>query len=138
MFGILRIKGERHHCSFSKMTYWVWGLCGVTLVSSLLLGLCHEGIKILNFCRFVLYTACMINQFIDQNLKRAKYKILEDGTYFGEIPRIRGVWANAKNLEECRQELSEVLEGWLLIKVHSHESVPGFSFDFHSRNLKHA
>jgi predicted RNase H-like HicB family nuclease len=80
----------------------------------------------------------MINQFIDQNLKRAKYKILEDGTYFGEIPRFRGVWANAKNLEECRQELYEVLEGWLLLKVHSHEAVPGFSYGGSSRMLKHA
>ncbi|MFA5997761.1 MAG: type II toxin-antitoxin system HicB family antitoxin [Candidatus Paceibacterota bacterium] len=80
----------------------------------------------------------MINQFIDQNLKRAKYKILADGTYYAEIPRIRGVWANAKNLEDCRRELAEVLEGWLLIKVHAHEEVPGFSFSFSPRTFKHA
>jgi len=65
----------------------------------------------------VIYNTFMINQFIDQNLKRAKYKILEDGTYFGEIPRLRGVWANAKTLEECRQELYEALEGWLLLNL---------------------
>lgn len=80
----------------------------------------------------------MINQFIDQNLKRAKYKILGDGTYYAEIPRIRGVWANAKNLEDCRRELAEVLEGWLLIKVYSHETVPGFSFGRSLRTAKHA
>ncbi|MBI5400674.1 MAG: type II toxin-antitoxin system HicB family antitoxin [Candidatus Yonathbacteria bacterium] len=80
----------------------------------------------------------MINQFIDQNLKRAKYKILKDGTYYADVPRLRGVWANAKNLEDCRQELREVIEGWLLAKVHSHESVPGFSFKFSPRTLKHA
>ena len=65
----------------------------------------------------MIYNTFMINQFIDQNLKRAKYKILEDGTYFGEIPRLRGVWANAKTLEECRQELYEALEGWLLLNL---------------------
>ena len=65
----------------------------------------------------VIYNTFMINQFIDQNLKRAKYKILEDGTYFGEIPRLRGVWANAKTIEECRQELYEALEGWLLLNL---------------------
>ena len=65
----------------------------------------------------VIYNTFMINQFIDQNLKRAEYKILEDGTYFGEIPRLRGVWANAKTLEECRQELYEALEGWLLLNL---------------------
>ena len=80
----------------------------------------------------------MISQFINQNLKRAKYKILADGAYYGEIPRFRGVWAQGKNLEECRQELYEVLEGWLLLKIHSHESIPGFSFGFGSRTLKHA
>lgn len=80
----------------------------------------------------------MIKQFLDQNLKRAKYKILEDGTYFGEIPKFRGVWANTKNLEDCRQELSEVLEDWLLLKVHSHESIPGLSLRIGNRQLKHA
>lgn len=80
----------------------------------------------------------MINQFLNQNLKRAKYKILSDGTYFGEIPKVRGVWANAKNLESCRQELAEVLEDWLLLKVYSRESVPGISLKIGALNLKHA
>lgn len=80
----------------------------------------------------------MINQFLDQNLKRAKYKILDDGTYFGEIPKVRGVWANAKNLEVCRQELAEVLEDWLLLKVYSRESVPGISLKIGARNPSHA
>ncbi len=80
----------------------------------------------------------MINQFLDQNLKRAKYRILEDGTYFGEVPKFRGVWANAKNLEMCRQELSEVLEDWMLLKVHSHESIPGLSLKIGMRQMKHA
>lgn len=84
------------------------------------------------------YIKFMINQFLEQNLKRAKYKILADGTYFGEIPRVRGVWANAKNLEACRQELAEVLEGWLLLKVSSHEAVPGISLKIDTRSLKHA
>lgn len=80
----------------------------------------------------------MINQFLDQNLKRAKYKILADGTYFGEIPKVRGVWANAKDLETCRRELAEVLEDWLLLKVYSRESVPGISLKIGARNLNHA
>lgn len=80
----------------------------------------------------------MINQFIDRNLKRAKYKILADGTYFGEIPRVRGIWASARDLETCRQELAEVLEDWLLLKVYAHESVPGISLKMRVRDLKHA
>jgi hypothetical protein len=43
-------------------------------------------------------------------MARTKFKILGDGTYFGEVPGFRGVWANANTLEECRKELQEVLE----------------------------
>jgi len=49
-------------------------------------------------------------------MKRARYKLLEDGTYFGEIAGCEGVWANAKKLENCRDELRDVLESWK--KIH--------------------
>jgi predicted RNase H-like HicB family nuclease len=57
----------------------------------------------------------MLTANIDAAMARARYKIIEDGTYFGEIPRLQGVSANAKTLEECRRELQEVLEDWLRI-----------------------
>ena len=48
-------------------------------------------------------------------MRRAKYEILEDdGMFYGSIPELQGVWANADTLEECREELESVLEGWLL------------------------
>ena len=55
----------------------------------------------------------MLGEFAAENLKRARYKLLKDGSYFGEIPGLRGVWASSRNLEDCRKELQEVLEGWL-------------------------
>jgi len=55
----------------------------------------------------------MLTAYIDAAMARARYKIIEDGTYFGEIPRLQGVWANTKTLEQCRRELQEVLEDWL-------------------------
>jgi len=67
----------------------------------------------------------MITQYIKQQLKKASYKILEDGTFFGEIPGVKGVWANAKNLEDCRRELQEVLEEWILLKLSDGDSIPG-------------
>ena len=70
----------------------------------------------------------MLTSFIHKNLERAKYKLLSDGTYFGEIPGVSGVWANEKNLEKCREVLAEVLEEWLLIKVRHGEKVAGFKF----------
>lgn len=50
----------------------------------------------------------MIGEYVDKKLRTAKYKVLEDKTYFGEIPSVKGVWANANNLEDCRKELAEV------------------------------
>lgn len=63
----------------------------------------------------------MLNQFIKKLLNRAQYKLLKDGTYFGEISGISGVWANSKSLENCRKELQEVFEDWLLLKFQSNE-----------------
>lgn len=75
----------------------------------------------------------MLSSFIDSELKSASYKILSDGTYFGEIKGVRGVWANAKTLEACRIQLQEVLEDWLVVKIKSGDRIPGLHFDFDQR-----
>jgi predicted RNase H-like HicB family nuclease len=77
----------------------------------------------------------MLSKFIERKLRGAKYKLLKDGTYLGEIPGFRGVWANSEKLEDCRDELREVLENWLLLKVRDKEPVPGFKIRFDRRQL---
>ncbi|HEY4526772.1 MAG TPA: type II toxin-antitoxin system HicB family antitoxin [Candidatus Paceibacterota bacterium] len=77
----------------------------------------------------------MLREYTDKKLATARYKILTDGTYFGEIQALRGVWANAKNLENCRKQLRDVLEEWLLLKVRNRETVPGFDLKVDRRNL---
>lgn len=66
----------------------------------------------------------MLTQYINAAMRHATYEILEDNTYYGEIPLCQGVYANAATLEECRQELQEVLEGWLLLGFHLKHSIP--------------
>ena len=66
----------------------------------------------------------MLTDYINAAMTRAKYKIIDDGTYFGEVPRLQGVWANAKTLEICRQELQEVLEDWLIVKLRDGDTIP--------------
>jgi predicted RNase H-like HicB family nuclease len=66
----------------------------------------------------------MLTAYINEAMARANYKILEDGTYFGEIPGLSGVWANESNLEDCRRVLQEVLEEWLLLKLRENEDIP--------------
>lgn len=77
----------------------------------------------------------MLSEFILKKLREARYKLLKDGSYFGEIAGLRGVWANATNLEDCRKELQEVLEDWLLLKVRDRENVPGFRLKIGKREL---
>lgn len=68
----------------------------------------------------------MLTDYISQKLIRARYKILEDGIYFGEIPGLQGVWASEKTLEKCRETLREVLEEWLILKLRDGDPIPDF------------
>jgi predicted RNase H-like HicB family nuclease len=69
--------------------------------------------------------ATVLRDYIQAAMRRAKYEIVaDDGTYYGEIPECDGVWANSANLEECRDQLEEVLEEWLLIGISRHHSLP--------------
>jgi predicted RNase H-like HicB family nuclease len=52
-------------------------------------------------------------------LRHERYEILQDdGSYCGEIRECNGVYANAGTLEDCREQLREVLEEWILFRVH--------------------
>ncbi|ARV60255.1 HicB family protein [Nostocales cyanobacterium HT-58-2] len=67
----------------------------------------------------------MFTKYTQAAMHRAKYKILsEDGTFYGEIPEFEGVWANADTLEACREELAEVLEEWILLRVSRNLPLP--------------
>jgi predicted RNase H-like HicB family nuclease len=66
----------------------------------------------------------MLLQYISKALEMAEYKELDDATWFAEIPGFPGVWANAETVEACRQELLEVLEEWLLLKVKDGDPIP--------------
>lgn len=57
----------------------------------------------------------MSSDYIRAAMRRAEYEILENSTFYGEIPGFRGVYANADTLEDCRQQLQEVLEDWLVL-----------------------
>ncbi len=65
----------------------------------------------------------MIKQYIHETMKLARYKILDDGSYYGDIPGFRGVLANSENLEECRDELQETLEEWILLGIRFEDSL---------------
>ena len=67
----------------------------------------------------------MLTDYIKAALKRAKYKMIDDpNPFFGEIPELPGVWANGPTLEECREELQEVVEEWILLGVKFGDPLP--------------
>lgn len=67
----------------------------------------------------------MLTKYIQAAMRRAKYEILEDdGSFYGHIPELQGVWANAGTLEACREELEEVLEEWITLGIAWHHPFP--------------
>lgn len=68
----------------------------------------------------------MLTEYIDAALGRARYELIEDGEtpYYGEVPELPGVWACGRTLEECRRELKDVVEGWILLSVKRSMHIP--------------
>ena len=66
----------------------------------------------------------MLVEYVQGAIETARYKKIEDGSGFAEIPGFEGVWANGNTVEECRKELIEVLEEWLVLKIRDGDGVP--------------
>ncbi len=66
----------------------------------------------------------MLTEYIHAAMHRARYELLSDGTFYGEIPELQGVYANTDSLEACRDELQEVLEGWIVLGLRMGHSLP--------------
>ena len=67
----------------------------------------------------------LIIQYIEAALARARYDVIRDEEpYYGEVPDLKGVWATGKTLEECRKRLSEVIEGWIIIRLRKGLPIP--------------
>ncbi len=67
----------------------------------------------------------LLTEYIEIAMRDADFMIfVEDGTYYGEIYGFQGVWANADTLEECRQELKEVLKGWIILGIERGHEIP--------------
>ena len=78
-----------------------------------------------SYCIIISLEVFMLTEYIDEALKRAKYEIIEDEEpYYGEIEELPGVWATGKTLEECRNNLKEVIEGWILVSTRKGLKIP--------------
>ena len=67
----------------------------------------------------------MILEYIEKALAHARYEIIgDDEPYYGEVPELAGVFATGKTLEECRADLMEVIDGWIIVRLRRGLSIP--------------
>ena len=66
----------------------------------------------------------MVTNYIQAAMRQAHYELLEDNTFYGEISGFQGVFANADTLEACREQLQEVLEGWIVLGLRLGHPLP--------------
>lgn len=66
----------------------------------------------------------MFKEYINAAIKSATFEELEDGTTYGDVPDLPGVWSNADTEEESRAELEEVLEEWIALRLSKNFPIP--------------
>ena len=67
----------------------------------------------------------MISEYLRAALRRATFEVIEDdGSFYGRIPSLEGVWATAAKLGDCRAELKQALEEWLLLRLSEQLPIP--------------
>jgi predicted RNase H-like HicB family nuclease len=52
----------------------------------------------------------MLSEYTQAALKRSKYETLESGSYMANAEGLPGVIATGKSIEECWEDLIEVIE----------------------------
>ena len=62
--------------------------------------------------------------YIEAALELARYDKLDDGSFAGEIPRLKSVAAFGKTLRECEGELRSTLEDWILAGLRLGHKLP--------------
>ncbi|MDQ1238221.1 MAG: hypothetical protein QG577_406 [Thermodesulfobacteriota bacterium] len=67
----------------------------------------------------------MLTEYLAGALEAAEYEIIEDEEpFYGQIQYLPGVWATGKSLEQCRHNLREALEDWVLFSVAQGLDIP--------------
>jgi len=66
----------------------------------------------------------MFTEYIQAALKQAKYEILDNASYMATVEHLPGVIATGKTIEECREDLIEVIEEWVTIRLKRGLDIP--------------
>lgn len=66
----------------------------------------------------------MFSEYIGATLRQAKYESLENGSYTATVEGLRGVIATGETIEKCREDLIEVIEEWITIRLQRGFAIP--------------
>lgn len=64
----------------------------------------------------------MLTEYVQAAMRHAHYELMENGRFFGRIPPCQGAWGEGATLEECREDLREALEGWIMVGLRHGDS----------------
>ncbi len=68
-----------------------------------------------------------LTAYIEAAMELAHYDKLEDGTFAGEVPKLKGVVAFGRSLRACENELRSTLEDWILVGLRLGHKLPVLS-----------
>lgn len=68
----------------------------------------------------------MLRSYIRAAMNKAHYEIIEQegAPYYGEIPGLPGVMAAGRSLEECRENLEDALDAWIVLGIQLGHPIP--------------
>lgn len=66
----------------------------------------------------------VFSEYIDAAMEIATFEELDDGTIYGSIPGLQGVWSNADTAEAVQIEFEEVLEEWIALRLSRNLPIP--------------
>ena len=70
----------------------------------------------------------LLRKYIQAALKEAKYTFDEESnSCIAVVEKLPGCWAQGDNLEDAREELESVIEGWILLSIQRGEEIPSVS-----------
>lgn len=65
----------------------------------------------------------LVSEYVYSAMAKARYQVLEDGSYYGDVFLCPGVWATGDTVEQCRDALQDVLVEWLVSAYEDREPV---------------
>jgi len=67
----------------------------------------------------------LLDRYVLNAVRVASVELIEDGSYFAEIPGVPGVWADGNSESAVCRELDAALRAWLDLKIkHEDHDIP--------------